>query len=584
VVDLLQKPGSGGETAQRIGYPLGMSPRISPHLRLDAMRCAPDFTGAREERIAWTVLIFLIALECIPLWAFQFFPSQDGPSHLYNAAVVASYGNAAIYRDYYRLHFPIIGNVLTQLLQVALFHLTPSPETAEKLLLTAYTIVLPVSLLYLLRRVSSQPNTFSLFGIILIPSFFLHMGFWNFCCAIPVLLVALGYYLDHIDRWTARSIFTTGLLGVVLYLSHALAWTVFGMAVVIFEVAYHWPNRKGIGWHLTGHWRRELIPILLLIPPGVLTLTYSLTTDRTLNSVVPQPLRERLRNVFTLKFLHTMSLWDNTLAKLTAALLVLLCLMVVGSRLRQQILIQPAKDMFLVLGLTCAAFGIFGPETIGDGSFIDVRLSLFGWIFLIAWLAAQAWPRWAMVTVLCVVPVIAARALTARMHEYGNWERALQQFKGIGERIRPGSTVLSLETQYGSKNEIDPLLHAVGLFAPRTFIDLRNYEAGTDHFLTRFRRDRSPFDALGTRSGLEQVPPSFNIVRYETQTSGCVDYVLLYQLPGNMSGSITRYENNLRGYQLVYRSELPLSAWLYERPAPCRNGHDGSVANARKSP
>jgi hypothetical protein len=65
---------------------------------------AIEISGQRtqNESIRFRVMFALLTvLYCYPLWRFAYFPSQDGPSHLHNAAVVASYNREPIYQDYY---------------------------------------------------------------------------------------------------------------------------------------------------------------------------------------------------------------------------------------------------------------------------------------------------------------------------------------------------------------------------------------------------------------------------------------------------------------------------------------------------
>src|SRR3974390_1499048 len=45
-----------------------------------------------DRRLWRSALVLLIILECAPFWIFPYFPSQDGPSHLHNASVLAHYG------------------------------------------------------------------------------------------------------------------------------------------------------------------------------------------------------------------------------------------------------------------------------------------------------------------------------------------------------------------------------------------------------------------------------------------------------------------------------------------------------------
>ena len=47
----------------------------------------------------------LLLLHLVPLWAFDYFPSQDGLSHLYNATIIRNYTREefAVYREFYNL-------------------------------------------------------------------------------------------------------------------------------------------------------------------------------------------------------------------------------------------------------------------------------------------------------------------------------------------------------------------------------------------------------------------------------------------------------------------------------------------------
>ncbi len=529
---------------------------------------------------AWlTVLLSLISLECLPFWMFQRFPSQDGPSHLYNATVLANYQRQTEYQNYYSVGFPLDGNVATQAVVVGLLKTGFAPQMAEKLLLTVYAVLLLVCFWYLLDAISSQANTFSLFAILLIPNFFLHKGFWNFCFSIPIALLALGYYVRHRESWRVRSIVVFAILGGILYLAHIAAWGVFAIAVAAYEIASRLSTLLTSTEPISTRpppliiSARQVVALCTLIPPGALTVVYSLTaqTRSHAGAALPASLRSRVLTLCGLSFLHTISPSDLVTAKLIALLLAVLFLSALIYRVRRWRGFRPADAFFLVAAV-CATLAIFGPDAVGDGSYIRMRVALFAWVFLVLWIAAQSWNTWIIRTLWTVIPLIAIVSLLARLPEYRRWDNVLREFTSMGRQIRPGAAVLSVRTDRNSDN-IRPLLHAVDLFAPRPFIDLCNYEAETDQFPLRFRRDRSPESVLGNPAELEQVPPIFHIARYEAQTLGCVDYVLVYALPKFVSGgeeASENYEAKLRAYKLIYGSESPLKAQLYARRQSCR--------------
>jgi len=68
-----------------------------------------------------------IALYLLPVWAFKFFPSQDGPSHLYNAQILRQYTNPNyIYSQFFDLHLALFPNWLANLLEWAFLYIAPA--------------------------------------------------------------------------------------------------------------------------------------------------------------------------------------------------------------------------------------------------------------------------------------------------------------------------------------------------------------------------------------------------------------------------------------------------------------------------
>lgn len=529
-------------------------------------------------RYAWPLLfVILIALECIPFWAFQYFPSQDGPSHLYNASVLANYEKQVAYRDYYSVRVPLAGNIMTQAVVVALLKTGISPEIAQKLLLTAYAALFPLCLWYLLAKISSHAKVFSLFAILFIPNFFLHKGFWNFCIGVPLALLASAYYVRYRERWSYQSIILFAILGAILYLTHIVAWGVFAIVVIAYEVVARLSLLKGNNDRFAASAptldisKRQILALCSLFPPAFLTLAYSVATraESRTGMAMPESLLHKLRILCSLSFLHTLSPSDIVTARLIALLVGLMFVVALIYRLRRFHL-KPT-DAFIGVSAACALLAIFGPDAVGDGSYIHLRMSFFALILLIVWLAAQEWSAWTMNGLCLAVILIAITSLLARLPEYRQWSEVLRSFATVGQRIRPDATVLTIKTERG-RGSINPLLHAVGLFTPRPFIDLCNYEADTDQFPLRFRPNRSPDGPLAKPAELEQVPPVFNIPRYETQTLGCVDYVLVYALPKFADGSgggADRYQAKLQGYTLIFASDAPLKERLYMRRKSC---------------
>jgi hypothetical protein len=58
-------------------------------------------------------------------------------------------------------------------------------------------------------------------------------------------------------------------------------------------------------------------------------------------------------------------------------------------------------------------------------------------------------------------------------------------------------------------------------------VDLRNYEANTDHFPVRFLPGRNPYETLAVGKGLDAIPPKIDLAKFAA-AGGQVDYILLW--------------------------------------------------------
>jgi hypothetical protein len=102
----------------------------------------------------------LLAILLLPIWVFSYFPTQDGPAHVDNAAALHYYvrGSESLLHEYYRLNLRLVPNWFTNVIIAGLIGFV-SPIVAEKILISSYIILLPVSIRYALGAVN-QASTF----------------------------------------------------------------------------------------------------------------------------------------------------------------------------------------------------------------------------------------------------------------------------------------------------------------------------------------------------------------------------------------------------------------------------------------
>jgi hypothetical protein len=201
--------------------------------------------------------------------------------------------------------------------------------------------------------------------------------------------------------------------------------------------------------------------------------------------------------------------------------------------------------------------------------YIPQRLMLYGFVTLLLWLAGQplTWRvRWAVVP---LAAVIALGFVASHAKKYREFASQLCEFVSAGDQIKPNSTFLPLIfaprgcDARGKPSSIDvsPFYMASGyIAASRGAVDLRNYEANTDHFPVRFLPERNPYETLAVGKGLDMIPPRIDLQKFRA-AGGEVDYIMLWGVTDDLRedpGTIALYRQLHEGYERV---PLPGARW-----------------------
>jgi hypothetical protein len=187
------------------------------------------------------VALWICAL--IPLWAPRFLPLLDLPDHLDAIAIWHRYHRPDWhYSDYYNLNIipvPYWGYFFPVHMLSYLFPI----EVANKLYLSLYALLLPLSLLMLARRFGRSP-WLALFGFPLIFNMSFAYGFITFCCGLVVLTFGLIVLDRFLEAPTARRAWALALLTLGLYTTHVLPWMFFGVVSIVLAASHGFHPRR----------------------------------------------------------------------------------------------------------------------------------------------------------------------------------------------------------------------------------------------------------------------------------------------------------------------------------------------------
>ena len=517
-----------------------------------------------HRRISGEGLLFaiLLILHVAPIWAFRFFPTQDGPGHQALAFILRQYDrpDAGFLRQYYALNREALPNEFIFFLMNHVLGFLPVPIT-EKVLLTLYVILFPLSVRYALRGIANPGiNRAGFLAILSFPfiyNYTLHMGFFNFSFSLPAFFFTVGYWLRHGERMTLLRTAALALLILWVYFCHPVT-LVMTAAALLTLAGWRVFLERGAGF---GRW---LLPPLLALLPAV-ALMASFLGRRIGSKIDFLPLWVKLKHLAGLYSLASLSHWTPPLAAALALLFYVLVVLALRQRGRRP---PEVRDGLLLVVLVFLASYLLAPSEISGGGFVTHRLNLFPFLALLLWLGACEFSnrrrRWTQIA----ATVLSLLFLLVYTHAYALLNRGLSEIAAAGDHMEPDHTFLYLSFSHKGEQpnhrdrelafRTEPFLHAGGyVAAEKRLVDLSLYEANEDYFPLYYRPNLNPYRHLSVGLlGIEQTPPQAEILAYPQRTGGRVDYVLLWGLRPDRQGEpeVRKVLDQLAaGYDVVWK-------------------------------
>jgi len=548
----------------------------------------PRLPSVVSEADVWDLyFLLLILISLMPIWMFQYVPTQDGPAHLESAMALIelSHADPGIFRDFFIEQWRIGTNQVYHLLLVALGSFLPL-LLAEKLVLSAYVILLPLATRYTAGKLSliTVQAIFLIFPIIYSPLFY--MGLFNYCFGLIFYVLVIGLYFNR-KRIPSRT--NTIKLTVVLLLTFfvhivASAAAIVTLLIIAGVEAFDSVRKAGHKNHATVWHRKELwkeaLQLGLIIAPTILMIALFFIEM----SAAPRPPTDApsgfssiLWEILTsfrissdkLRVFTTFSAYDLLIA-IPFIVLIVTTAFIALHQDRQQKVPSNSYASLLVSAIVFLVMFAVSPDRLGEIGSVPDRLILFVLILAILWLSTQSFSNQAqhIIGTLSIMMTVAAIASKIPVHAMFNYD--IREYVSVSQYIERNSTLLPLHI----KDDIIPnglvamrprvrplpLTHAAGyLSIDRKLVDLSSYQARTGYFPLQFRDDANPAAQLSPDSNpsrYEYRPFRVDLEKYKQRTGFAVDYVLLWGYSGNdnsddVQSVIAQLEKN---YILVCKS------------------------------
>jgi hypothetical protein len=509
----------------------------------------------RENHVISVVFYLLVLLQVLPVWGFRYFPSSDGPSHLLNSYIFLNYARIPVYQEVFTVQVPTAGNLAGHGLTIALMRLGIRPGTCEKLVISLCLIGLAVAFRYAVSGIRFAHPAAAFLVLPFLYNWPMQMGFWSFSLGVPFLLASLGLCFRYRGRWNSRTLTLLFLTAAAVYLCHPLSWAACGLAIALMTSAAECraflkdrDRKRAIA--------QTFLPLVVFVPFAIPNLSFASKNDLVIWDHIVS-FRDWLWPLYTSEpvrlFAH-----DSAPGRLLFLFFVLTTVGNLIYRVKQRKLAY--VDTVLIVAGVLLLMGLVSPGRIGEGTFIGVRILLFGFLLWALWLGVTL-PVRALAAVAAIAAMLSLWLTASRLPSWRKANREMAEIVQFGRAIPPNSFVCEINLAAVTEL-VDPLEHALDLVEDRNIVDVRDYEAGRNAFWTRFKPGYyldENYLALAALKNFEGA-----LKRFEMRTGRSVDYLLLTNLKSSPRKSLEKLLPTLAGEYTLLNAHPPAAA-LFKR-------------------
>jgi len=524
------------------------------------------------------LFVTLILIQLTPIWTFKYFPSQDGPTHLENAAILREYHHPdrTVFRKYYLINTSNISNWFWHLVLAGIMHFVPM-LIAEKILLSGYIVLLPVSVRYSLGAIKPNTKFLAFMSFPFVYNFPFHMGFYSFSYSLPMFFFIMGFWLKHREHFTPGKTLVLSILSLLTYFSHivSLAMVCLGMILIsLLDLLRDTRSKQGDIHFLWNVFKKRTRPLFLaLLPTFLFVMTF--LSQQGVEMFYGISILSRLKRLYMLYSLCSYDLKELWPSIVLVCLFALVTSLILVSKIRKR-QFDVWDGLLLVI---CAYVLVYftAPDAISGGTYMNSRLALYPFFALILWLGAQSYRKIMKLKIIIVSVGITLALLGLHVKKYAELNPYITEYLSGMHLIESNTTLLPLcfsPFGYSSSGrslsrKVESFIHASSyIAAKRHVVEFNNYEAWKGHFPLIYRASLNPLKHIAIRQRIDAVPPEVDFLSYPKRAGGRVDYVLLWGVRQeflNHKATKSIFEQLRQGYDLIFTSPNKGLIQLYRR-------------------
>lgn len=315
------------------------------------------------------------------IWLVRFLPMVDLPQHLSFVAINHNYQlPASGYQAMFQLRFYPTHNILHLLITSVLARVVDI-ETANRLFLSGYIILLPLAVHYLIRTVGGNRWLVPV-SLLFVYNFNFFWGFVSSTFAIPLVLMLLALTIRQLSqpRLNIGSLAVIALLAVLIFLGHSLFYL---LTLILSVVLIFSGQTRRLRFVRIGLLGAQLPAVLFFVIPWQLSTFSGEGQDlvsRVLEGFTITGLLERVNSFFITVGARADELTLFTL-KLYFVVAVTAAVLYARRSGIRSLFSGRLRPIALLTITSFAAFLLF-PGAIRQAWFLNERFTVFGFLFL----------------------------------------------------------------------------------------------------------------------------------------------------------------------------------------------------------
>ena len=331
----------------------------------------------------------VLGINLLLLCTVRFYPTMDGPAHLYNSNLILELlaGNTYL-AQFFVLNPPTIPNWISHVF-LAFFNYFLPGWVAEKILLLSYVMGMALSFRYMIKQISPKNKEMSVLVFPIIYSYLFLLGFYNFAISFVFLFTAIGFSVKYSRRFSVWNYVLLLFLLTLTFYSNILTFSFLGLTLgsIIIQQSVSEKSKGGISAKLF----IRMLALLVVSLPGLIMMTVFFLGVEFKGEIVgyePELLMKWMNDARPL-ITYNYSLEEVFTEQYVHVLLILLVLSFVRIKEQKIIFRFQKADVFLVPIVVSVVFLFAMPNSSGAGMMSD-RFALIVFVFAIIWIALRS--------------------------------------------------------------------------------------------------------------------------------------------------------------------------------------------------